>query len=157
MKTATVKELKTELSTRSQDELIALCLNLSKFKKENKELLTYLVYEANDENAYIQSVNTEIEAEFQDINTSKVFFIKKSVRKILRICKKYIRYSKKKETEIEILLHFCALMQAKKPNILKDTSMSALYEKQKDSIRKAILFLHEDLQFDYQTLLDKLK
>ena len=43
MKAVTVKEIKTELSHRSHDEILKLCLELSKFKKENKELLTYLV------------------------------------------------------------------------------------------------------------------
>ena len=49
MKTATVTELKKELKTRSQSDLVELCLKLSKFKKENKELLTYLLYEADNE------------------------------------------------------------------------------------------------------------
>ena len=38
MKTASVKEIRTELKQRSNDELLELCLQLSKFKKENKEL-----------------------------------------------------------------------------------------------------------------------
>jgi len=53
MKTATVTQLKKELKHHSQAELIALCLRLSKFKKENKELLTYLLFET-DEDLFIQ-------------------------------------------------------------------------------------------------------
>ena len=56
MKTATVKELKQELSHKSSAELLEICLNLSKFKKENKELLTYILYEADYEEGYIKSV-----------------------------------------------------------------------------------------------------
>ncbi len=53
MKTATVKELKNELSHNTQSELIELCLQLSKFKKENKELLTYLLFEKGNEEVFV--------------------------------------------------------------------------------------------------------
>ena len=43
MKAVTVKKIKDELSHRSANDLMELCLHLSKFKKENKELLTYLL------------------------------------------------------------------------------------------------------------------
>ncbi len=107
MKAVTVKELKTELNNCSNTEMIELCLRLSKFKKENKELLTYLLFESSNEEGYIQSVKTEIDEQFDLINTKTYYFIKKSVRKILRTIKKYIRYSKNKETEVELLLYFC--------------------------------------------------
>lgn len=95
MKTASVKEIKQELSTRSYDELKELCLSLSKFKKENKELLTYLLFEADHEADYILSVKEEITNEFKLINLTSVYFVSKSVRKILRLTKKQIRYSKR--------------------------------------------------------------
>jgi len=41
MKPVTIKKIKDELNYKSSQELIELCLLLSKFKKENKELLTY--------------------------------------------------------------------------------------------------------------------
>jgi len=94
MKAASVKELKQALETRSPKELKAICLTLAKFKKENKELLTYLLFEAADEEAYIKSVKAEIDRQFEAINTRSYYFIKKGVRKILREVKKYIRYSK---------------------------------------------------------------
>ena len=43
MKAAGVKAIKEELKNRDREELSELCLSLSKFKKENKELLTYLL------------------------------------------------------------------------------------------------------------------
>ena len=71
MKTATVTELKKELKTRSQADLVELCLKLSKFKKENKELLTYLLYEADNELQYIVNVKSEID--LQSSFRSEVF------------------------------------------------------------------------------------
>ena len=156
MKTASVKEIKQELSTRSYDELKVLCLSLSKFKKENKELLTYLLFEADHEGDYILSVKEEITNEFKQINMSSVYFVSKSVRKILRLTKKQIRYSKKKPTEIELLLHFCIELKSLKPFYQKSTVLQNIYQKQVEMINKAIPKLHEDLQFDYQLELENL-
>ena len=150
MKAATVKELKQELGNRSPKELLELCLRLSKFKKENKELLTYLLYEESDEAAFIQGVKREIEQEFEDINRTSYYFIKKSVRKIMRSTKKYIRYSKKKETEVELLIYFCSELKNMNPSISRNMVLNNIYKRQIEAIKKAISTLHEDLQYDYE-------
>ena len=106
MKAAGVKAIKEELKMRSREDLMELCLNLSKFKKENKELITYLLFEANDESYFIQGIKDEIDAEFEEVNRKSYYYVKKSIRKILRNTKKNIRYSKKKKTEVELLLFF---------------------------------------------------
>ena len=59
-------------------------------KKENKELLTYLLFEASNEEGFKEGVKEEISLEFSTINCNSYFYMKKSVRKILRITKKYI-------------------------------------------------------------------
>ena len=156
MKAATVKELKTELTHQSQVELVELCLQLSKFKKENKELLTYLLYESENEEGYIKSVKNEIDEQFELINTSSYFYIKKSVRKILRMVKKYIRYSKQKETEVELLLHFCYVLKNMQPSMYKNVSLTNIFNRQILLIKKSIASLHEDLQYDYNLELEVL-
>ena len=156
MKTATVKELKLELVGRNNNELVNICLRLSKFKKENKELLTYLLYESSNERAYIESVKREINTEFGQINTASYFYIKKSVRKILRNTKKYIRYSGSKETEVELLIFFCTELKEILPLSEKLLPLKRLFERQIESIQKAISSLHEDLQYDYSIELDDL-
>lgn len=156
MKTATVSELKKELKHQSPDQLIELCLQLSKFKKENKELLTYLLYEAVDEEKFIKHVKHETDALFNEINTDSFFYIKKSTRKILRIIKKYIRFSKKKDTEVELLLHFCFKLKTMEPNINQNTILTNIYDRQIATIKKVVLSLHEDLQYDYGVELEKL-
>ena len=157
MKAATVAQLKKELQFRDTEELLELSLRLSKFKKENKELLTYLLFEAHNEEGYIQTVHEELDEMFSEINTNSYFYIKKSVRKILRTLRKYIRYSGKKETEVELLLYFCQKLQDFEPSIYRNTTLVNLYERQIASIQKKITLLHEDLQFDYSVLLDELK
>lgn len=93
MKTASIHELKEELLRTPTVDLAALCLRLAKYKKENKELLTYLLFEAHDEQGYIQSVNNEVDELFAEMNQSNLYYAKKTLRKILRIINKHIRYT----------------------------------------------------------------
>ena len=72
MKAVSVVTIKKELKHRSAEELLELCLRLSKFKKENKELLTYLLFEAHDESGYIETVKAEINQQFEEINTPDI-------------------------------------------------------------------------------------
>ena len=85
MKAATINEIKLELNNTPSQQLVELCLRLAKFKKENKELLSYLLFEAFDENAYVENIKQEALLQFEEINTSSLYFVKKSLRKILRI------------------------------------------------------------------------
>lgn len=156
MKAASLKEIKDELKTKSSNELVELCLRMSKFKKENKELLTYLLYESLDEASFVKGVKEEIEIQFQEINISRSIFVRKSTRKILTNLKKHIRYSGNKETEIELLIFYCQLLKNHKPSLLKYPTVENIFFKQKEMISKNIEKLHEDLRFDYQELMDDL-
>lgn len=156
MKTVTVKELSQELTYRTPKELRDLCLRLSRFKKENKELLTYLLFESSDELSYISGVKKEIDEEFEQINKTTYYYIKKSVRKILKNTRKYIRYSQKKQTEVELLLYFCTKLKKLSPSIQRNTSLMNLYNRQIDTIIKKVSLLHEDLQYDYGLELSEL-
>lgn len=157
MKAATVSQIKKELKFKSSEELMELCLRLSKFKKENKELLTYMLFESADEEAFIASVKAEIDADLENINTKNFYYIKKSLRKILKNVKKYIRYSPKKETEIELLIYFCEQLKDFKPSIKRNATMMNLYNRQVASIKKTLSGLHEDLQFDYEQEIEALE
>jgi len=157
MKAVTVTILKKELRHHSQEELIEICLKLAKFKKENKELLTYVLFESKDEQEYIRVIKEEIDLGFSSFNSDRLYYVKKSTRKILRLIKKYIRYSKKKETEAELLLYFCAKLKTLKPAHKRSQQMINMYERQLLMAKKAISFLHEDLQYDYNFELEELE
>lgn len=156
MKTATVTELKKELKTRSQADLVELCLKLSKFKKENKELLTYLLYEADNEPQYIVNVKAEIDIQFAEINRKSTYIVQKNVRRIQRNVKKYIRYSKQKETEVELLIYFSVKLKALIPSIGRSSVLQNIFERQIEVLSKKVTALHEDLQFDYERELEDL-
>ncbi|WOD43463.1 hypothetical protein [Hwangdonia lutea] len=156
MKAVSVTVIKKELQHRSTDELMQLCLRLSRFKKENKELLTYLLFESADEAGYIESVKRYVDEEFEAINTKSYFYIRKSVRKILKNIKKYVRYSQKKETEVELLLYFCQKLKGFSPSIKYSTQLQNTYNRQILLVKKIVATLHEDLQYDYSLMLEDL-
>lgn len=157
MKPASVKEIRTELKELSSQELLELCLRLSKFKKENKELLTYLLFDTANEDDYVQRIKNNIDLEFENINTNTYYYIKKSSRKILRDIKKFIRFSQSKETEIELLIYFCHKMITMKPSIKRNKVLFNLYERQLEYIKQKILVLHEDLQYDFNLQLQEIE
>ena len=157
MQTATISQLKKELNTLSKEELLQTCLTLGKYKKENKELLSYLLFEQENETNYINNIKLEVDELFTQINTKSYFFIKKSVRKILRLIKKYAKYSKNKETETELLLYFCIKLANFTPSIQNNVTLVNIYERQIVLIEKNINAMHEDLQYDYQLELNNLE
>lgn len=156
MKAVTLREIKKELNTLSTQEIQDLCLRLSRFKKENKELLTYLLFESHNEAGYIESVKNYINSEFEGINRDSYFYIRKSVRKILRNIKKFIRYSQNKETEVELLLYFCQKLKAFQPSMTRSTQLQNTFDRQILLSKKIIGTLHEDLQYDYTLILEEL-
>ncbi|MEM6724552.1 MAG: hypothetical protein AAF598_10970 [Bacteroidota bacterium] len=156
MRTSSVREIKTELSVYPTSELVDICLKLAKFKKENKEYLTYLLFEAGNEDFFIEQVKENIDDSFNEINYRNFYYIKKSVRKQLKEVKKYIRFSKKKATEVELLMHFCKALKGMDPNYKRSRILVNVYDRQIGMIKKAIDKLHEDLQFDYQEELTEL-
>ncbi|MDX1938467.1 MAG: hypothetical protein SFU21_15205 [Flavihumibacter sp.] len=149
MKAASVNEIKQELQAQHSDKLVELCLRLARFKKENKELLTYLLFEAHNQTDYITSVKKEMDSQFTSVNQSNVYFAKKTIRKVLRTANKFIRYSSSAVVETELLLHFCFLLQSLGPSFMRNTIIKNIYQGQLKKIDKAINGLHEDLQYDY--------
>ena len=157
MKPATAKEIKDELKHLDREELLAIVLRLSRFKKENKELLTYLLFSASDEDAFIAAIKKHMDLEFSQINSSSYYFVKKSMRKILRNVKKFSRYSGKKETETELLIYFLQKMEEFRPSIHRNKVLENLYTRQLALVKKSMEKLHEDLQYDLNLELEKLR
>ena len=157
MKPATITELKKELKFRSQEQLIDYCMAMARFKLESKELLTYLVFESENEASYIESVKGYITSSFVEVNTLSYHYIKKSVRKILRQTKRFIRYSKKKETEAELLIYFCKELGEMTPSFKRNTVLVNMFNKQLELAQKAIAKIHEDLQYDFNLMIEGLE
>lgn len=156
MKAATLADIKRELKQRNPDELLAICLRLGRFKKDNKELLTYLLFEASDESAYIRLLKEDIDDLMDEINMNHLYYVKKGLQKIVRSLNKSLRYSGNKQTEVEVRLYFCQTIKESGIAIKRHTTINNLYHREIKRIEKALASLHEDLQADYQQDMDKL-
>ncbi len=86
MITASLKEIKSELHELDPDRLHEICLRLAKYKKENKELLTYLLFEAHDEQGYIAHVKNDVEMLFEELPKGNVYYVKKGAAKDFTSC-----------------------------------------------------------------------
>ncbi len=156
MKAASAHEIKKELGSLDRPALVEYCLRLAKFKKENKELLTYLIYEAQDESAYVINVKADLDDEFSRLSSENLYYLKKSLRRILRIVNKQIRYSGVGKTELELRIHFCRSIKNLGIHLEKSSVLHNLYLQQIKKINAALAKLDEDLQFDYQSDIERL-
>lgn len=140
----------------SHPELISVCLRMVKYKKENKELLTYLIYESGSEATFIADLKLEVDDLFGTVNTHSLFWAKKTIRKILRHITKHLKFSGIATTQIELLIYFCEKLRSL--NIVLDNSPALinLYLQQLKKIEKLIMTLHDDLQYDYRIRLSGL-
>ena len=123
---------------------------MAKYKRENKELLSYLLYEADNEQQYIENIKLEIDTYFENLVVFSFSNMLKKLRKALRIANKYIKFSGSKNVEVAVLIYLCIKI---KPFTLQTTSTALLnlYNRQIIKIDKALLKLEEDLQYDYKT------
>ena len=150
MTTASLQETKKELRTLDAESLQELCIRLARYKKENKELLNYLLFEAGNEQAYIENVKEELIELFKTVPSSNVYYVKKSLRKILRYANRQIKYSGIKQTELELRIFFCTKMKEAKIPRQPGTVLFNLYQQQLKKIESAFAKLPEDIQADYE-------
>ncbi len=150
METATVQELKSALQNLTAPELTAVCLRLARFKKENKELLHYLLLGSADQTAYLDEVKAEIREGIAEAHPTQLYFAKKTIRKVLRMVNRHIKYMASREAEAELLLYFCRALHDSGIRYREHAVLLRLYQTQLQKAEKAISGLHEDLQYDYR-------
>lgn len=149
MKTVSLQEIKQELQALPAEEVTALCLRLARFKKDNKELLAYLLFDAHNIEAFTEEVKIDMDEAFKTLNTSNIYLAKKTLRKVLRMANKYIKYTANKQTEVQLLLHFCTKLKASGVPIKKNKALHNMYLQQIKKINAALVTLHPDIQYDY--------
>jgi len=150
-----LQQIKKELQHIPHEQLAELCLRLVRYKKENKELLAYLLFEAHNEQDFIESVKAEAGFMFSQLPVQS-YFTAKALRKILKMLTKYTKFIGSKPAEVELLLNFC---QNYIQYVVKQTSykpIRLILTRQIEKIRTLISKLHEDLQFDYTLDYNKL-
>jgi hypothetical protein len=143
-----LQDIKKELQHLSGLQIADLCLRLARHKKENKELLAYLLFEADNLPEFIEKVKAESGFMFSQLPV-RSYEAAKYLRKILRLISKYNKFIASKEAEIELLLNFCGnyIQYADRKTAYKPLRL--ILVRQIEKIRASIAKLHEDLQFDY--------
>jgi len=143
-----LQDIKKELQHLSGLQIADLCLRLARHKKENKELLAYLLFESNNQADFVEKIKAEVGFMFSQLPV-RSYEAAKYLRKILRLISKYIKYMASKEAEIELLLNFCAgyIQYADRKTSYKPLRLVLI--RQIEKVRTAIGKLHEDLQMDF--------
>ncbi len=157
MKTATLNELKKELHELPQKQLVELCLSLAKYKKDNKEFLDYLLFEAHDKTNFVAEVKKQIDSHFSELKTqSNLYFVKKSLRKLLRLITKYCKYISDKALAADLHIYFCKKLKLSSIQYQKSQLLINMYQQQLKKINTLLKSLHEDLQNDYLRELEEI-
>ncbi len=157
MKTKSIRDLKVELKNYPHENLIDICLKMARYKKDNKELLNYILFESENEDKYINDVKKNIDDGFSNIRKDGIYIIKKRLRKILKDTKQAIRYSNQKSTEIELLCYFCKKMRDNKIPMQNSLILRNMYTTQLRLAELSLSKLHEDFQADFQDIIALLK
>ena len=156
MEAASLNELKKELDELDPGQLKSLCLRLAKFRKDNKELLTYLLFEQQNEHGYVENIKREMTEEFNNISNLNTYYLKKSLRRILKLVNKQIRYSGLPETELALRIHFCQQIKEWRMPVTGSTVLMNLYDQQLRKIDQTWKKLQEDIQQDYRVQIEQL-
>lgn len=156
MKSPSLSEIRSTLRDLTPDEVAELTLRLARFKKENKELISYLLYSAQNEHVFVQEVKAELDTEFKSVNKTNLYQAKKTIRKILRLINKYCRYSNSRQTEAELRIFFCKRLNSLGIGFRNSQVLLNLYTNQVKKIHTTVATLHEDLRFDFAEELEKL-
>ncbi len=143
-----IQDIKKEIQHLSQLQVAELLLRLVRYKKENKELAAYLLFDADNEQAFIEKVKGEVGFMFSQL-PSQSYLAAKYMRKILRLITKYNKFIGSKQAEIELLISFCYNYLQYTDRKLSYKPLRLILTRQLEKIRTLIGKLHEDLQFDY--------
>ena len=150
MKSNSLHEIKKELQALPASELTELCLSLAKYKKDNKEFLAYLLFQAQNKTDFLNDVKAEVDAYFLELKTQpSLYYVKKNLRKLLRVITKYNKYLNDKAISADLLIYFCKQLKNSGIPYKKSQLLVNMYEQQLKKINTLISGLHEDLRHDY--------
>jgi hypothetical protein len=150
LKSPALNDLKKEMQLLPQKKLAELCLALAKYKKDNKEYLSYLLFDSENPADYAAEVKHEIDQHFAQISPSQnLYYTKKNLRRLLRLLNKYCRYINDKGTSAELHIYFVRKLVDSGIPYHNSKLLENLYFQELRKIKSFISAVHEDLQADY--------
>lgn len=149
MKPESLTILKKELKKCSPEEAQEIVLRLARAKKENKELLTYLLSYGEDAAEYADDVQEELDLAFEDLG-HRPYFAAKTLRKMLREITKFKRFTKSDRYMVQLLLHFCERTVGHFGPGLRHQSTQGIIFRTMLKVKKVLDKMHDDLQADFR-------
>jgi hypothetical protein len=150
MKIASLAEIKKELQHLSQKELIEVITDLSKFSTDNKLFLYFKLYGREQPDLFAEMVQEELINDFRNGNQRNAHYAKKSAQAIRRKLNKYLKFTKDKPTQIDLISFFCEMLYEYGYLMYRHPVIENLYLLQVGKVERLIGQMHEDLQFDYR-------
>lgn len=157
MNAATISDIKKELNELQTKQLLDVCLRLAKYKKENKEFLAYLLFDAHNKSEFAIQIKNEMQVQFNEIDArNNLYFIKKSLRKILRLVNRYCKYIDDKALSAELHIYFCDQLIESGIPFKRSQVLINLYSQEIKKINSLVAALHPDLQADFNQDLERI-
>lgn len=156
MKSASLAQLEKELRQLEAQELVQLCLKLAKYKKENKELLNFLLFESTNKENYLERIKEELENSFYEINRKSAYTTKKGLQKVVRLMTKHIKQNASLTAELDLRIWFCKKVRHARIDLDMDQVISNLYYREISKIQAVLQKLHEDQREDYRDAMQSL-
>ena len=157
MKLPSLATIKKELSHLSEKELVDLLLETAKFTTDNKQFLFFKAFGRENPAFFQEMVEEELENAFDGANLNHPHLAKKSAQAIRRKLNKYLKFTKDKTIQIELIAFFCRSYHEQGFLDFDHPVIINLYQMQLNKIQTLISNLHEDLQYDYQAVLEELE
>lgn len=155
MHAATIDTIKTELKQLPPKQVLELLLRLARFKKENKELLTYILFESANESDYVEQIKVEITEEMEEIDKLPAYQYKKQFRKIQRKINKPIKYIGNKSATAELYMHMVRLISKKKKTVSVTSFLDKSLQQYIGKIEKLLPGIEDDLVADFKKQLQQ--
>jgi hypothetical protein len=151
-----LNDLKKELVSKEEKELVGLLLELAKFNKDNKALLYFKLYEQQEPGLFLREALAELQTAFMKGYSGNYHTAKKSAQSARRTLNKLLSFSKDKTTHVELLIAFCQSLREYGYLGFRHPVIENLYRQQLKKLEKALGTLHEDVQYDYQAVVEEL-
>lgn len=152
MDISSLQQIKKELEKVDHKQMIQYCLKLASYKRDNKLYLNYLLFESENEITYKEKIQSEILKQFEDINDSTVYYLKKRIRKTKQLLYKYVTFTEQMETHLELYIFFLKQLHPYAQQIESSKQIQSMILTVIRSFEKKLSKLHEDLQYDFRQL-----
>lgn len=157
MEKISINIIKKELQELSQKQLVEICIQLAKARKENKEQLDFMLLKSHHLFQYEIDLKAEIDTQFEIFTYYKYYQLIKPLKAYVNSVLKQISYSKNPSFELEIIIYLCKqFFRFNDDESIWFYKINIIYDSLARKIEPRFKKLHEDEQFDYRVKLEEI-